>query len=156
MSIILGIDPGSIKTGYGLINVRGNSIVHIDNGLIIPPKNISFPERISYIFKGICKIMEEFSPTALSMENIFVGKNADSALKLGHVRGAAMAAATIADIAIFEYSPTQVKKSVTGNGRATKDQIQIMIKTMMALREVPYEDAADALAAAVTHAFFGG
>lgn len=151
--IILGIDPGSIKTGFGLINVSGNSYTHIENGLIAPPKGMEFKERVAYIFRGVCETIEEFKPDYLSLEDIFISKNAQSALKLGHIRGAVMSAAVIHGIPVFEYSPTRVKQSITGNGRAEKFQIQEMVKLLLKLKEIPQEDAADALAVAITHAF---
>ena len=151
--IILGIDPGSIKTGYGLINAVGRSFFHIDNGLIMPPKGLDFKERIGFIFRGVCDVMDEFKPNAVALEDVFISKNAQSALKLGHVRGAVMSAAAIHGLPLFEYTPTRVKQSVTGNGRAEKFQIQEMIKILLRLKEAPYEDAADALAIAITHAF---
>ncbi|HSW59631.1 MAG TPA: crossover junction endodeoxyribonuclease RuvC [bacterium] len=151
--IILGIDPGSIKTGFGLINVSGNSYTHIENGLIAPPKGMEFKERVAYIFRGVTETIEEFKPDYLSLEDIFISKNAQSALKLGHIRGAVMSAAVVHGVPVFEYSPTRVKQSITGNGRAEKFQIQEMVKLLLKLKEIPQEDAADALAVAITHAF---
>ncbi|HNW15548.1 MAG TPA: crossover junction endodeoxyribonuclease RuvC [bacterium] len=151
--IILGIDPGSIKTGFGLINVSGNCYTHIENGLIAPPKGMEFKERVAYIFRGVCETIEEFKPDYLSLEDIFISKNAQSALKLGHIRGAVMSASVVHGIPVFEYSPTRVKQSITGNGRAEKFQIQEMVKLLLKLKEIPQEDAADALAVAITHAF---
>lgn len=151
--IILGIDPGSIKTGYGLINVFGNSFTHIDNGIIAPPKGMDFKDRVAFIFRGVVETIEEFKPSYLSLEDIFVSVNAQSALKLGHIRGAVMCAAAINGVPVFEYSPTRVKQSVTGSGRAQKFQIQEMVRVLLKLKEVPQEDAADALAVAITQAF---
>lgn len=151
--IILGIDPGSIKTGFGLINVSGNCYTHIENGLIAPPKGMEFKERVAYIFRGVTETIEEFKPDYLSLEDIFISKNAQSALKLGHIRGAVMSAAVVHGVPVFEYSPTRVKQSITGNGRAEKFQIQEMVKLLLKLKEIPQEDAADALAVAITHAF---
>jgi len=150
---IIGIDPGSIKTGYGIINIEGNKFSHVENGLIVPDKGMEFKERVAYIFKGLNEIIEEFKPDLMAIEDIFMSKNANSALKLGHIRGVAMAAAALSNITVYEYTPTQVKKSVAGSGRAQKVQIQHMVKTMLGLRELPYEDAADALAVAITHSF---
>lgn len=151
--IILGIDPGSIKTGYGALNVISNTFKHIDNGLIAPPKGMEFKERVAFIFKGVCDNIEEFKPDYLALEDIFISVNAQSALKLGHVRGAIICAAAVHGIPVFEYSPTRVKQSITGNGRAEKFQIQEMVRILLKLKEVPQEDAADALAVAITHAF---
>jgi len=150
---ILGIDPGSIRTGFGLINVSGNTYTHIENGLIAPPKGMEFKERVAFIFRGITETIDEFKPDNLAIEDIFIAKNAQSALKLGHIRGAVISASVIHGVPVFEYSPTRVKQSITGNGRAEKFQIQEMVKLLLKLKEVPQEDASDALAVALTHAF---
>lgn len=151
--IILGIDPGSIKTGYGIIKVVSNTYKHIDNGLIMPPKGMEFKERVAFIFQGVCDTIKEFKPDYLAVEDIFISINAQSALKLGHVRGAVICAAIVNGIPVFEYTPTRVKQSVTGSGRAEKFQIQEMVRILLKLKEIPQEDAADALAVAITHAF---
>lgn len=150
---ILGIDPGSIRTGFGVINVCGNTYTHIENGLIAPPKGMEFKERVAFIFRGVSETIEEFKPDYLSLEDIFISVNAQSALKLGHIRGAVISASVIHGVPVFEYSPTRVKQSITGSGRAEKFQIQEMVKILLKLKEVPQEDAADALAVAITHAF---
>ena len=151
---ILGIDPGSIKTGFGLIKAHSNNVIeHIDNGLIAPPKDMPFKDRVAFIFNGVAETVKEFQPDCIALEDIFMSVNAQSALKLGHIRGAVMSAAVLNGIPLFEYSPTRVKQSVTGQGRAQKNQIQEMVRILLKLREVPQEDAADALAVALTHAF---
>ena len=99
----MGVDPGSIKTGFGLINVISNKFEHIDNGLVAPPKNMIFRERVAYIFNGIRDVINEYRPDYIAIEDIFMSKNAQSALKLGHVRGAIMSAAIIQGVPIFEY-----------------------------------------------------
>lgn len=119
----------------------------------MPDKGLDFKDRIGYIFRGVCDVMDKFKPNAVALEDVFIAKNAQSALKLGHVRGAVMSAAAIHGLPLFEYTPTRVKQSVTGNGRAEKSQVQRMIQILLKLKEVPYEDAADALAIAITHAF---
>jgi len=150
---VLGIDPGSIKTGYGIVTFSGNKLSHVENGVIIPGKNIEFKERVAHIFVEINRITKQYKPNYMAIEDIFVSKNVNSALKLGHIRGVAMAAATLNNVLVSEYSPTRVKKSVVGAGRASKDQVQFMIKTMLGLKHIPQEDAADALAIAITHGF---
>ena len=149
----MGVDPGSIKTGFGLIKVISNKFEHIDNGIVSPPKNMIFRERVAFIFKGICDVIDEYKPDFIAIEDIFLSKNAQSALKLGHVRGAIMSAAVIHGVPISEYTATRVKQSVAGSGRAQKFQIQEMVKILLKLKEIPQEDAADALAVAMTHAF---
>lgn len=151
--IILGIDPGSIKTGWGVIRKEGQRLIHIDNGLIMPPAGMSFRDRIAFIFTGVVGVIEQFPPYCLSLEEIFMAKNAQSALKLGHVRGAVMAAACLRNVPVVEYTASRVKQSVTGNGRADKYQVQQMVKVILGLREIAQEDASDALASAITHAF---
>lgn len=151
--LILGIDPGSIKTGWGVIRKEGQKLVHIDNGLIMPPKDMEFRDRIAFIFTGVVEIIEQFQPHCLSLEEIFMAKNAQSALKLGHVRGAVMAAACLRNVPLVEYTASRVKQSVSGNGRAEKYQVQQMVKVILGLREIAQEDASDALANAITHAF---
>ncbi len=150
---IMGIDPGSIKTGFGTIKAFSGTMEHIDNGLISPPKDMPFKERVTYIFSEVVQKIKEFNPDCIALEDIFISKNAQSALKLGHVRGAVMSAAVLNGTPLFEYSPTRVKQSITGRGRAEKHQIQEMVRILLKLREVPQEDAADALAVAITHAF---
>jgi crossover junction endodeoxyribonuclease RuvC len=150
---ILGIDPGSIKTGFGAIKAISGTMEHLDNGLIAPPKDMPFKERVAYIFSEVVQTVKEFQPDCIALEDIFIAKNAQSALKLGHVRGAVMSAAVLNGIPLFEYSPTRVKQSITGSGRAQKHQIQEMVRILLKLREIPQEDAADALAVAITHAF---
>ncbi len=151
--LILGIDPGSIKTGWGLIRKEGAVFRHIDNGLVMPPRDMIFRERVAFIFAEVRDIIERFSPDCVSLEEVFMAKNAQSALKLGHIRGAVIAAAVLRNVPVVEYSATRVKQSVTGNGRAEKFQIQQMIRVILGLPEPPQEDAADALANAITHAF---
>ncbi len=149
----MGVDPGSIKTGFGLINVISNKFEHIENGLVAPPKDMIFRERVAFIFNGIRDVINEYHPDFIAIEDIFMSKNAQSALKLGHVRGAIMSAAIINGVPISEYTATRVKQSVAGSGRAQKFQVQEMVKILLKLKEVPQEDAADALAVAITHAF---
>ena len=151
--IILGIDPGSIRTGFGLIKISGREIKHIENGIIAPPPKELFKNRVAYIFSGVIDVIKEFSPQYISLEDIFVAKNAQSALKLGHIRGAVMSASFINNIPLWEFSPTHIKQAITGKGRATKSQIQFMVKTLLGLKEFPQEDASDALAAAITLSF---
>jgi len=154
--IILGIDPGSRKTGYGLISKQGNRLVHIDNGAIFTSSAKDFPQRLQQIYFGLSAIIEEYQPTAVAVENVFVAKNVQSALKLGQARGAAIVAAVCGGLSVFEYSASQVKQAVVGTGRAEKLQVQQMIKVLLNLPEIAQEDASDALAVAVCHANSAG
>lgn len=154
--IILGIDPGSRITGYGIISKQGNRLIHIDNGAIFTQSAKDFPQRLEQIFKGLSAVIAQYQPEAVAVENVFLAKNAQSALKLGQARGAAIVAAVNVGLAVFEYSALQVKQAVVGSGRAEKAQVQQMIKALLNLPEVAQEDASDALAVAVCHAHSAG
>ena len=148
---ILGIDPGSRITGYGIIENTGNSISHIDNGGIQPDRKLPFSQRLRKIFDELVNLIDIHKPDVVAIENVFVAKNVRSSLLLGHARGTAMVAASIANIEIEEYSPSEVKQAIVGTGRATKNQIQHMVKIMLSLPEIAFEDASDALAVAICH-----
>jgi crossover junction endodeoxyribonuclease RuvC len=151
MTIILGIDPGSRLCGYGLISARGNKLDYLASGVIKMGAS-PFPERLHTIFTDISDIIEEFAPAAAAIEDVFMGKNASSALKLGQARGAAIVACTRYDLPVAEYSPRRVKQALVGKGQAEKSQVQQMVKSLLGLASVPAEDAADALAIAICHA----
>jgi len=151
MSIILGIDPGSRKCGYGLIKAQGSRLQYIASGIIRVEK-LEFPDRLNTIFKTIGELIAEFQPDQAAIEEVFVGKSGVSALKLGHARGAAMVACTNAGLPVFEYAARRVKLAVVGTGNADKTQVQHMIKNLLKLTELPKEDAADALSVSVCHA----
>lgn len=148
---VLGIDPGSIVTGYGIVECHGSAFKHIENGGISPRRGLAFPERLQKIFRGLKALMERFRPDAVAIENLFVAKNARSSLLLGHARGVALLAASETGLTAAEYSPSQVKLAVTGSGRADKEQIQRMVRALLDLPEVACEDASDALAVAICH-----
>jgi len=148
---VLGIDPGSNVTGYGIVECHGSTFKHIENGGISPRRGLAFPERLQNIFRGLKALMERFRPDAVAIENVFVAKNARSSLILGHARGVALLAASETGLTAAEYSPSQVKLAVTGSGRADKEQIQRMVRALLGLPEVACEDASDALAVAICH-----
>lgn len=148
---ILGIDPGSRITGYGFVEKRGSLLLHLDNGGIFTDTKQSFADRLYTIFSGIKELIEKFSPNAVAIENIFYAKNVKSTIQLAHARGAAMVGTLEKKIPIYEYTPLQVKQSVVGYGRASKEQIQQMVKTMLKLPETTYFDSSDALAVAICH-----
>jgi crossover junction endodeoxyribonuclease RuvC len=150
--LILGIDPGTRKTGYGLIEHRGGVIRHLTHGVISTRASDDLWTRIHQIHQEVARLIDVHEPTALSIERCFVGKNVSSALKLGHTRGAIIVAAMARGLTIHEYAPTEVKSAVTGYGRADKDQVAHMVRTILTLPKVPPSDAADALACAVCHA----
>jgi crossover junction endodeoxyribonuclease RuvC len=149
---ILGIDPGSRITGYGLVEKIGNRLRHIDNGAIITDSKAPMPERLQVIYRQLNRIIDEYAPQAVAVERIFVAKNALSALKLGHARGVAMLAGVNAGLPVAEYSAVEVKNAVVGYGRAAKTQVQHMVRVLLALPEIAQEDASDALAVAICHA----
>jgi crossover junction endodeoxyribonuclease RuvC len=151
--IILGIDPGTRITGYGVIKVRHPHIEPLDFGCIRPPIKEDMPARYLAIFNGVEKLLDLYAPSAVAVETQFVYKNVQSALKLGMARGAVLIAAARRGIPIFEYTPKKAKLAVVGNGGASKEQVQKMIQLLLKLPILPEpEDAADALALAVCHA----
>lgn len=154
--VVLGVDPGSEVTGYGV--VEGSSRASpsgyrlLEYGAIRPNRSAPFPQKLLLIFNRISEILERFRPEALALEDIFHAMNARSALRLGHARGAVLLAAARAEVPVYEYSALQIKGAVTGYGRAEKRQVQAMIKLLLNLEALPEPlDAADALAAAVCH-----
>jgi crossover junction endodeoxyribonuclease RuvC len=151
MPRILGIDPGSRKTGFGIIELEGKQIKHVINGRLMVGDG-DFPDRLKQIFEGLTDLIQRYQPHMMAVEKVFLHKNADSALKLGQARGAAICAAVSQHLTVHEYSATQIKKAVVGNGHARKEQVQYMMSVILNLPEVPLEDAADALACALTHA----
>lgn len=150
--IVLGIDPGSRITGYGIIEKQGNRLLHIDNGAIFTDTAGDFPLRLHRIFTGLSAIIEQYRPDAMAVEQIFFSNNVQSALKLGQARGAAIVAGVTAGLPVSEYTALQVKQAVVGHGKAAKEQVQQMVKILLNLPEIAQADASDALAVAVCHA----
>jgi crossover junction endodeoxyribonuclease RuvC len=150
--IILGIDPGSRITGYGVIRKEGNRLVHLDHGGIRTDTATDFPGRLGQIFNGITEIIHRYAPEAVAVENIFFSNNAQSALKLGQARGAAVVACIVQALPLAEYSALQVKQAVVGHGKAAKEQVQQMVKVLLNLAAPAQADASDALAVAICHA----
>jgi crossover junction endodeoxyribonuclease RuvC len=148
---IIGIDPGSRITGYGIVEKRGSSFVHIDNGCLTTRPADPIPERLGQIYSGLLQILEKYRPDAAAVEEVFFAKNVASSIKLGEARGVALLAAVQSRIPVFEYATREVKQAITGYGQATKDQIQKMVKSMLRLPEIAQEDASDALAVAICH-----
>ena len=150
--IILGIDPGTRITGYGIIDVEGNRLRHVDNGIVKTRSSDPLPIRLKAIYDGLTVVLKEFSPEAVAIEQVFLAKNPKAALTLGHARGTAVIASVNLNLEVHEYSALQVKSAVVGYGHAAKQQVQHMVKTLLNLPEVAQEDAADALAVAICHA----
>jgi len=151
VAIILGIDPGSHNTGYGVINCCGNKLQHVASG-VLRVKNDSFAIRLKEIFLGVSTIIDSFHPTEAAVEQVFVHINVNSALKLGQARGAALVALAQHELDIAEYLPRQIKQAVVGYGASDKNQVQQMVKFLLKLKTLPTSDAADALAVAICHA----
>jgi len=152
--VILGIDPGSRITGYGVIDKKGNYLRHIIHGEVKPRKGSLLSTVLSYIYQHLSEVIVENSPQAIALENIFYGKNVRSLIQQAHVRGVIIFAGVGKGIPVFEYSPLEVKKAVVGYGRAEKRQVQIMVKAILKMPTLPPADAADALAVAICHANF--
>jgi crossover junction endodeoxyribonuclease RuvC len=148
---VLGIDPGSRITGYGLVDQQGNRLIHVDNGAIFTDKAPDFAGRLKLIFDGLTEVITAYRPDQVAVENIFFSTNVQSALKLGQARGAAIVAAVHAGLPVAEYTALQVKQAVVGQGRAEKGQVQKMLKVLLGLPEIAQEDASDALAVAICH-----
>lgn len=149
---ILGIDPGTQITGYGIIDVEGNRLRHIDNGIIKTRSSDDLPLRLKAIYDGLTAVIRDYAPTVVAVEQVFLAKNPRAAITLGHARGTAVLSAVNLDREIYEYSALQVKSAVVGYGHAGKQQVQQMVKVLLNLPEVAQEDAADALAVAICHA----
>ncbi len=149
--IILGIDPGSLVTGWGLVEVNANQLHCHSHGTIAAPASLGIAERLSGIYRGLREIIEHCQPTAVSLEKVFFSRNVQSALKLGQARGVALLAAAENQIDVAEYSAAEIKVAVVGYGQATKAQVQKMVSALLCLRGALRADAADALAAAICH-----
>ena len=148
---IIGIDPGSRVTGYGIVDSDGRRHRYVDSGCIRVGSG-ALAERLRRIFDGVSELLARFSPDESAIERVFMNKNADSALKLGQARGAAICALAGRGLAVQAYSPREIKQAVTGAGGAAKQQVQYMVTVMLRLERQPPTDAADALAVALCHA----
>ncbi len=148
---ILGIDPGSRLTGFGIIEYHRHKEIYITSGCI-RIKAKALPLRLQEIYTGITQIIERYQPTLSAVEQVFMSRNAASALKLGQARGAAIVACVQQGLSVHEYAPTQVKQAIVGKGHADKVQVQHMVKVLLSLSNIPQVDAADALAVALCHA----
>jgi crossover junction endodeoxyribonuclease RuvC len=155
--VVLGIDPGTAATGYGVVIRSGPRRVRlVECGVIRTSAGESIARRIREIHDEIVALLERHAPDVMSVEDVFQGKNAQSALKLGHARGAIILAATLRDIPVAEYAPRQIKKAVVGNGNASKDQVGFMVQSQLRLKAPPTPaDAADGVAAALCHCLMG-
>ena len=151
MTLILGIDPGSRITGFGVVHQTARGCEYVASGCIRTGAG-ELSERLQIIFRGVSEIIRQHGPVTMGIERVFMARNPDSALKLGQARGAAIVAGAEAGLEIAEYSATQVKQAVAGTGAANKDQVMLMVMHLLKLTQKPQIDASDALAIALTHA----
>ncbi len=149
---VLGIDPGTAITGYGIVRSDGRVLTPLDYGCVRTAGCVRLSQKYKIIYNALTDLIAEYHPEAISVETQYVNKNVQSALKLGMARGMVLLAAAQAGIPVFEYTPSRAKLAVVGSGRASKEQVQAMTKTLLCLSEIPRpEDAADALALAICH-----
>ena len=151
---VLGIDPGSQVTGYGVVEKERNGLCQVLQGEIRPGRGAALTSCLETVYDGLREVIRQSQPDALSIENIFFGKNVKSLIRQGHVRGAAILAGKHCGTPVYEYSPLEIKQAVVGYGRAEKGQVQTMVKAILRLVELPPPDAADALAVAICHIHF--
>lgn len=152
MSVILGIDPGSRVTGYGIIKANNKDIHYIDSGCIRTSEG-ELSQRLLQIFNGVCELLEQYHPNEVAIEQVFMHENPSSALKLGHARGVAMVACASHRIVVSEYSPRAIKQAIAGYGAAEKSQVKHMVVKLLSLNTAPQSDASDALAIAICHSY---
>ena len=149
---VIGIDPGTLVCGYGVIDSIGSKMKVVDYGAIRVKKEMTFPERLVFIHQGITEVIRKRKPDVAAVEQLFVGKNVRSAMRTGEGRGVAVLTAALEDLPVHEYTPAEVKKAVVGAGRAHKSQVQEMVRIILGLEKIPKpQDAADALAIAICH-----
>ena len=152
--IILGVDPGTIVTGYGIIELNKNIISHITSGIIKLSATKSLPEKLKIIYTELEKLIRTYKPDEFAIETAFYGKNIQSAMKIGYARGVSLLAAVNNKVLIAEYAPGEIKKAVVGRGSASKQQVAFMIKTILNLKKLKMKsDESDALAIAICHSF---
>lgn len=152
--VILGIDPGIAIMGYGVLETRGNKINVLENGVITTSSKSKTPLRLNHLYDNLDDIIKEYRPDEFAIEELFFNQNVKTAITVGHARGVQVLCAERNNLPIYEYTPLQIKQAVTGFGRANKKQMQKTVTTLLNLSEIPKpDDAADALAVALTHAF---
>jgi crossover junction endodeoxyribonuclease RuvC len=149
--VVLGIDPGTRRTGYAVVESVGEIVIVRDSGALSTSARLPFHEKLKTIYQGLAAIVTKYKPDEIAVEDVFVKKNVRVALKMGHVRGVALLVAAIHDVTIGEYSPGEIKQAIVGTGSASKEQVKFMVTALLRLRETPSEDEADALAVALCH-----
>lgn len=150
--VVMGVDPGSTATGFGVISVEGGRLCHRGHGVLRVDGSVTLACRLSHLFEGLRRILREYRPATLAMEAIFHARNARSSLILGHARGVLLLAAVQEGLEPVEYTPLEVKQALTGFGQATKAQIRYMVRALLSLKGPLPLDASDALAVAICHA----
>lgn len=153
--LVLGIDPGTLHLGWGVVEREGNRLRHVAHGVINMPQGRSLSGRLLDISAGLAEVIEAQKPAVASVESLFFHKDAQSAAKLGHARGVVLLCLEQAGVKLAEYAPARVKRTVVGHGRADKKQVAAMVRAMLGLPKAPPSDAADALALAITHLRLG-
>lgn len=156
MRRILGLDPGLQRTGWGIVEARGSRLTHIANGVITSDPDDDLSQRLRQLHDGIAEVIGTWSPTCAAVEETFVNKNPVSTLKLGQARGVSLLVPALHGLAVREYAPNHIKKSVVGSGHAAKEQIHAMVRVLLPGVQITNADAADALAVAICDAHHGG
>jgi crossover junction endodeoxyribonuclease RuvC len=148
---VLGVDPGSRYTGYGIVERRDGRLRHIASGRVNASRGDSFADRLDIIYRGLSQVLEQYDCDAAAVEGLFTARNAMSSIKLGHARGVALLVLQHSELSIAEYAPAKIKKTVAGTGRATKDDLQMIVKRLLGVSGDMSSDASDALAIAICH-----
>ncbi|MBI2898495.1 MAG: crossover junction endodeoxyribonuclease RuvC [Deltaproteobacteria bacterium] len=151
MKRVLGVDPGTLRTGWGVVERRGTRMLHLGHGVIQPAPGLDLADRLLAIFDGLGQVLAEHAPAYVAVEDVFHARFAQAALKLGHARGVSLLCAARAGLSVRAYPPALVKRTIAGYGRADKTQVQRMVTALLGLDEIPPVDAADALAIAICH-----
>ena len=153
--LVLGIDPGTVHLGWGVVKRQGTRLFHVAHGVVSPPTDTDFAERLCFLHEALVEVLARHGPTCGAVETLFFHKDPLAAAKLGHARGVALLALAHAGLPVAEYQPARVKRTVAGKGQATKRQVALMVRALLALDAPPPSDAADALAVAITHLRIG-
>lgn len=149
--LVLGVDPGLLKTGWGIVRFENGNLTYVDSGTIFTDSKLPMEDRLKNIFTNLDNIIKDYKPNCMSIEETFVNNNPLSSLKLGQARGVAILSAGMNNIKVYEYLPNAIKKAITGVGKANKQQVVAMIKCLLPLSNTKTEDEADALAMAICH-----
>lgn len=149
--IVIGVDPGTRRTGYAVVETVDDRVAFIDSGALCPAQKLPFHEKLKVIYEGLRQVLAEYVPDEIAVEDVFVKANPRVALRMGHVRGIALLAGALAGIHVAEYAPREIKQAVVGNGNASKEQVKFMTAALVGLKGDISEDESDALAVAITH-----